>query len=66
MSRRRAAGCAARSSIPTATGAARCPSILGCKVWLKFENLQFTASFKERGALNRLLRSVAEESASAA
>jgi threonine dehydratase len=29
--------------------------ILGCKVWLKFENLQFTASFKERGALNRLL-----------
>jgi threonine dehydratase len=29
-------------------------SMLGCKVWLKFENLQFTASFKERGALNRL------------
>jgi threonine dehydratase len=28
--------------------------MLGCKVWLKFENLQFTASFKERGALNRL------------
>ena len=28
--------------------------IFGCKVWLKFENLQFTASFKERGALNRL------------
>ena len=28
--------------------------ILGCAVWLKFENLQFTASFKERGALNRL------------
>jgi threonine dehydratase len=28
--------------------------IVGCKVWLKFENLQFTASFKERGALNRL------------
>ena len=27
--------------------------ILGCKVWLKFENQQFTASFKERGALNR-------------
>jgi threonine dehydratase len=24
------------------------------EVWLKFENLQFTASFKERGALNRL------------
>src|SRR5215813_12361479 len=30
--------------------------ILGCKVWLKFENQQFTASFKERGALNRLCR----------
>src|SRR5215467_3183768 len=29
-------------------------AILGCKVWLKFENQQFTASFKERGALNRL------------
>ncbi|AXQ30028.1 threonine ammonia-lyase [Solimonas sp. K1W22B-7] len=24
-------------------------------VWLKFENFQFTASFKERGALNKLL-----------
>jgi threonine dehydratase len=29
--------------------------IAGCDVWLKFENRQFTASFKERGALNRLL-----------
>src|SRR5215470_9751418 len=29
-------------------------AILGCKIWLKFENQQFTASFKERGALNRL------------
>lgn len=28
--------------------------ILGTRVFLKFENLQFTASFKERGALNRL------------
>ena len=28
--------------------------IAGCAVWLKFEKLQFTASFKERGALNRL------------
>ncbi|MEE4361531.1 MAG: threonine ammonia-lyase [Pseudomonadales bacterium] len=28
--------------------------ITGAEVWLKFENLQFTASFKERGALNRL------------
>jgi len=29
--------------------------LTGCELWLKFENLQFTASFKERGALNRLL-----------
>jgi threonine dehydratase len=29
--------------------------IAGCRVFLKFENLQFTASFKERGALNKLL-----------
>ncbi|WP_213742520.1 threonine ammonia-lyase [Bradyrhizobium sp. dw_411] len=28
--------------------------ILGADIWLKFENLQFTATFKERGALNRL------------
>jgi threonine dehydratase len=28
--------------------------MFGCEIWLKFENLQFTASFKERGALNRL------------
>lgn len=30
-------------------------SIYGCEIWLKFENQQFTASFKERGALNHLL-----------
>ncbi|MBK1612638.1 threonine ammonia-lyase [Rubrivivax gelatinosus] len=29
--------------------------IIGAQVFLKFENLQFTASFKERGALNKLL-----------
>ena len=28
---------------------------LGADIYLKFENQQFTASFKERGALNRLL-----------
>ena len=27
----------------------------GATVWLKFENLQFTAAYKERGALNKLL-----------
>ena len=30
-------------------------------VWVKFENLQFTASFKERGALNTLLQLTPEE-----
>ena len=29
--------------------------LAGCEIHLKFENLQFTASFKERGALNKLL-----------
>jgi threonine dehydratase len=29
--------------------------LTGAEVWLKLENLQFTASFKERGALNKLL-----------
>ncbi len=29
--------------------------MIGAEVWLKRENLQFTGSFKERGALNRLL-----------
>ncbi len=28
--------------------------ITGAEVWIKFENLQFTAAFKERGALNKL------------
>ena len=28
--------------------------IAGAEIWLKFENHQFTASFKERGALNKL------------
>ena len=33
--------------------------LTGAQVFLKFENLQFTASFKERGALNKLLALVA-------
>jgi threonine dehydratase len=37
--------------------------ILGAEIFLKFENLQFTASFKERGALNRLLSLTPEERA---
>lgn len=35
--------------------------LVGARIVLKFENLQFTASFKERGALNRLLALSAEE-----
>ena len=31
-------------------------AITGADVWVKFENLQFTAAFKERGALNKLLQ----------
>jgi threonine dehydratase len=30
--------------------------IFKADIWIKFENLQFTASFKERGALNTLLQ----------
>ncbi len=31
-------------------------NLTGANVWLKFENLQFTAAYKERGALNTLLQ----------
>jgi threonine dehydratase len=30
--------------------------ITGAEVWVKFENQQFTAAYKERGALNKLLQ----------
>ena len=36
-------------------------AICGCEVFLKFENLQFTASFKERGALNKMAQLTTEE-----
>ncbi len=35
--------------------------ITGAEIYLKFENLQFTASFKERGALNKLVSLSAEQ-----
>ena len=35
--------------------------VVGAEVWLKFENLQFTAAYKERGALNKLLQLSREE-----
>ncbi len=37
--------------------------ITGAEIFLKFENLQFTASFKERGALNKLTSLTPEERA---
>ena len=37
--------------------------LTGAQVFLKFENLQFTASFKERGALNKLAQLTATERA---
>ncbi|MDE1466991.1 threonine ammonia-lyase [Aurantiacibacter sp. D1-12] len=36
-------------------------SITGAEVWLKFENQQFTAAYKERGALNALLHLTEEQ-----
>src|SRR5947209_7948187 len=38
-------------------------NVIGAEVWLKFENLQFTAAYKERGALNKLLQLSPEERA---
>jgi threonine dehydratase len=37
--------------------------LVGCQVFLKFENLQYTASFKERGACNKLAQLSDEERA---
>src|SRR3954467_13928958 len=37
--------------------------LTGAELFIKFENLQFTASFKERGALNKLLSLTPEERA---
>jgi len=34
----------------------RLSQLTGVEVWVKFDNLHFTGSFKERGALNRLLQ----------
>ncbi len=38
-------------------------ALCGCEVYLKFENHQFTASFKERGALNKMAQLTADERA---
>ena len=53
---RNAASAVAGSVLNTACLLSRTLSeIAGAQVYLKFENQQFTASFKERGALNKLL-----------
>ena len=36
-------------------------TLTGCEIWVKYENLHFTASFKERGACNRLSQMDAEQ-----
>jgi threonine dehydratase len=36
-------------------------ALTGARIFLKFENLQFTAAYKERGALNKLLTLTADE-----
>ncbi len=38
-------------------------ALTGAELWLKFENLQFTGSFKQRGALNTLMMLPAHERA---
>lgn len=38
-------------------------NILGCTLYLKLENLQITGSFKERGALNKMLQLTDEQKA---
>ncbi len=41
----------------------RLSQLTGAEVWVKFDNLHFTGSFKERGALNRLAQMSPEERA---
>jgi threonine dehydratase len=49
-----AAGLKGEIAATPMTCSATLSKLFGCEVWLKFENLQFTASFKERGALTKL------------
>jgi threonine dehydratase len=60
---------AARTRIADSVVVSRCAlsnaftRMTGNQVWLKFENLQMTGSYKERGALNKILTLTAEERA---
>lgn len=56
--RARLDGCVARTPLAKSFTLS---AMLGVDIHLKFENRQFTASFKERGALNRLLLLSREE-----
>ncbi|MDD3444009.1 MAG: threonine ammonia-lyase [Zavarzinia sp.] len=61
---RAAANALAGQIVPTPFAEARTLSqIAGARLFLKFENLQFTASFKDRGACNKLQSLTAEERA---
>lgn len=61
---RAAAGRIAGSVVRTDCDHSRTLSeITGADIWLKFENLQFTAAYKERGALNALLHLTEEQRA---
>ncbi len=57
----------ARERIGGSVLASRCAEssalsqMTGSRVWLKFENLQMTGSYKERGALNKILTLSAKE-----
>ena len=59
--RRPGSGSRARSSARPARRPRTLSAITGANVFLKFENHQFTASFKERGALNCLLMLTGKE-----
>ena len=60
---------AARERIGRSVLVSRCAEsnalsqMTGSRIWLKFENLQMTGSYKERGALNKILTLSAEERA---
>ena len=62
-SRPRLARLTASSAAPAFDRSRTLSEITGANLWLKFENLQFTATFKERGALNRLSALSADERA---
>jgi len=56
-----AAGIAGRVVRTPTVPAARLGEVLGCELWLKLESLQFTGSFKDRGACWKLQNLSADE-----